>query len=83
VIVFGALAAVAFAPQAFAAPAPAGYCVGDNGYTAHCPSNGSSPNFAQPAVRGPVGHLPTVQGVPCTGEHLGVCVALGRGATVP
>ena len=66
-------AAVAMASLALAAPATADDCV--DGYLARC----SGPGVSTPRVTGPAGQVPTVQGVPCTGRHLGVCIALTQG----
>jgi len=63
-------AAVAFAAVAVAAPAAADDCV--DGYLARCAGSSSS----SPRVTGPAGELPRVQGIPCSGNHLGVCIAL-------
>jgi hypothetical protein len=56
-----------------------------DGYLVRCTENGSSRHITNPGVSRPVGQLPTVQGVPCTGQHLGVCIALtqAQGGSFP
>ena len=58
-----------------AAPASADDCA--DGYLVRCQQDGSR-TIINPGVSRPVGQVPTVQGVPCTGEHLGVCIALSQ-----
>lgn len=48
-----------------------------DGYLVRCQQNGSR-TIINPGVSHPVGQVPTVQGVPCTGKHLGVCIALSQ-----
>ena len=59
-----------------AAPASADDCA--DGYLVRCQQDGSSRHITNPGVSRPVGQVPTVQGVPCTGDHLGVCIALSQ-----
>jgi hypothetical protein len=56
-----------------------------DGYLVRCTENGSSRHITNPGVSRPVGQLPTVQGGPCTGQHLGVCIALtqAQGGSFP
>ena len=62
------------------APAVADDCA--DGYLVRCQQNGNRFIF-NPGVSRPVGQVPTVQGIPCTGEHLGVCIALSQANGVP
>lgn len=66
-----------------AVPAWADDCA--DGYLVRCTENGSSRQITNPGVSRPVGQVPTVQGVPCTGQHLGVCIALtqAQGGSFP
>jgi hypothetical protein len=57
------------------APAAADLCA--NGYLARCQQqNGPARPRTDSTVSWPVGELPRVQAVPCSGSHLGVCIAL-------
>jgi hypothetical protein len=57
------------------APAAADLCA--NGYLARCQQqNGPARPRPDSIVSSPVGELPRVQAVPCSGNHLGVCIAL-------
>jgi hypothetical protein len=58
-----------------AAPASADDDCAD-GYLVRCQQNGRT--ITNPGASRPAGQVPTVQGVPCTGEHLGVCIALSQ-----
>jgi hypothetical protein len=66
----GLLAGIAGAAVLAAPPASADDC--PDGYLARCAQNGTAP-AAGPAR--PAGEVPRVQGIPCTGSHLGVCIA--------
>lgn len=64
---------------------PAAAAVADDcadGYLVRCQQDGSRVIF-NPGVSRPVGQVPTVQGVPCTGQHLGVCIALSQAKGEP
>lgn len=46
-----------------------------DGYLVRC-QQGESGAVGNSGVSRPVGQLPRVQGVPCNGQHLGVCIAV-------
>jgi hypothetical protein len=51
-----------------------------DGYLARCTQPGLSRPVSPPLVSRPIGQVPRVQGLPCTGAHLGACIALTQGA---
>jgi hypothetical protein len=69
-LLIGAAGALLLAPPAAADDDCA------DGYLVRCSQNGRT--VTNPGVSRPAGQVPTVQGVPCTGEHLGVCIALSQ-----
>lgn len=71
-IAAAALNALCLAPPAFADDDCA------DGYLVRCQQNGSSRHVSKPGASHPVGQIPRVQGIPCTGQHLGVCIGLSQ-----
>ncbi|TPG33168.1 hypothetical protein EAH80_17455 [Mycobacterium hodleri] len=67
----GGCVAAAVLGSVGAASAAADDCV-----ASACSDRTTSGNLARPGITGSLGELQTVRGIPCTGSHLGACIAL-------